>query len=75
MRKMIFQFSKKRQDDIFFSMEYHVYSLLKSSCFEILGDGKYGLFSNQKVYGNMIYIDYWKVLALKFSEMGNTVFF
>ena len=56
-------------------MEYHVYWLLKSSCFEIFGNGKYGLSSSQKVDGNMIIIDYWKVLALNFSEIRNTVFF
>ena len=39
-------------------MEYHVYWLLKSSCFEIFGDGKYGLYSGQKVDGNMMFIDY-----------------
>ena len=84
-------------------MEYHVYWLLKSSCFEIFEDGKYDLFSSQKVNGNMIFItekflfwtfqrweirsfldknvvgkmvfiDYWKVLVLNFSEMGNAAF-
>ena len=29
---------------------------------------------SQKVDGYMIFTDYWKVLALTFSEMGNTVF-
>ena len=53
MRKMIFQLSKKRSDDIFFSLEYHVYWLLKRSCFEIFGDGKRGLFLSQKVDGNI----------------------
>ena len=48
-------------------MEYHAYSLLKGSCFEILGDEKYDLFLSQKVDGNMIFTDYWKVLLLKFS--------
>ena len=75
MRKIIFQLSKKQKDDIFFSMEYHVYWLLKSSCFEIFGGGKYGLFSKQKVDGDMIFIDYWKVLVLYFLEKENTVFF
>ena len=56
-------------------MECHVYWLLKSFSFEIFEDGKYGLFSSQKVDGNMIFIDYWKVLVLNFSDMGNTVFF
>ena len=99
---MIFQFSKKRYD-IFFSMEYYVFWLLKISCFEFFGDGKYGLLFGQKVDGiywllksscfelhedekydlflsqivdgNMIITDYWKIFALNFSEMENTVFF
>ena len=32
------------------------------------------VFLSQKVDGNMIFTDYWKVLVLTFSEMGNTVF-
>ena len=36
-------------------MEYHVYWLLKSSCFELFGDGKYDLFFSQKVDGKMIF--------------------
>ena len=53
----------------------YVYWLLKSSCFNLFGNGKYGLFLSQKVDGNMIFTDYWKVLVLNFSVMGNTVFF
>ena len=30
-------------------MEYHVYWVLKSSCFEIFGDGKYGIFLGKKL--------------------------
>ena len=56
-------------------MECHAYWLLKSSCFKLSGDRKYDLFLSKKVYGNMIFIDYWKVLVLNFSEMRNTVFF
>ena len=56
-------------------MEYHVYGLLKSSYFELFRDEKYGIFLRQKVDGKMIFIDYWKVLVLSFSLMGNTVFF
>ena len=52
-----------------------IYWLLKSSCFELFGDGKYGLFLSQKVRGKMIFTDYWKVLVFNFSVMGNTVFF
>ena len=33
------------------------------------------VFLSQKVGGNMIFTDYWKVLILIFSGMGNTVFF
>ena len=32
-------------------------------------------FLSQKVAGKMIFTDYWKVLILTFSGMGNTVFF
>ena len=53
----------------------YVYWLLKSSCFNLFGNGKYGLFLSQKVDGNMMFTDYWKVLVLNFSLIGNTVFF
>ena len=33
------------------------------------------VFLRQKVDGNMIFTDYWKVLVLIFLEMGNTAFF
>ena len=33
------------------------------------------VFLSEKVYGNMIFTDYWKVLALIFLGMGNVVFF
>ena len=55
--------------------KYDIYWLLKSSCFNLFGNGKYGLFLSQKVDGNMVFTDYWKVLVLNFSVMGNTVFF
>ena len=32
-----------------------IYWLLRSSCFELFGDGKYGLFFSQKVDGKMIF--------------------
>ena len=54
-------------------MEYHVYWLVKF--LKTFGDGKYGLLSSQNVDGNMIFINYWKVLVLNFSQMRNTVFF
>ena len=56
-------------------MEYHVYWLLRSSCFKIFGDGKYCLFSSQNVDANMVFIDYWKILVLNFSQIRNMVFF
>ena len=52
-----------------------IYWLLKSSCFELFEDGKYGLFLSQKVHGKMIFTDYCKVFVFNFSVMGNTVFF
>ena len=52
-----------------------IYWLLKSSCFNLFGNGKYGFFLSQKVDGNMIFTDYWKVLVLNFLVIGNTVFF
>ena len=55
--------------------KYDIYWLLKSSCFNLFGNGKCGLFLSQKVDGNMMFTDYWKVLVLNFSVMGNTVFF
>ena len=33
------------------------------------------VFLSQKVGGNTIFTDYWKILVLIFSGMGNTVFF
>ena len=53
----------------------YIYWLLKSSCFDLFGNGKYGLFLSQKVDGKMIFTDYWKGLVLNFSVMGNTFFF
>ena len=52
-----------------------IYWLLKRSCFELFGDGKYGLFLSQEVDGKMIFTGYWEVVVLNFSVMGNTVFF
>ena len=34
-----------------------IYWLLKSSCFELFGDTKYGLFLSQEVDGKMIFTD------------------
>ena len=56
-------------------MEYQIYWLLKSSCFEIFWDGKYGLFLSRNVDGNMIFTDYWKVLFLHFLRWGILTFF
>ena len=43
-----------------------IYWLLESSCFELSGDRKYGLFLSQIVDGKTIFTDYWKVLLWKF---------
>ena len=48
---------------------------MKSSCFNLFRNGKYGLFLSQKVGEKMISTDYWTGLALNFLVMGNMVFF
>ena len=55
--------------------KYGIYWLLKSSLFNFFGNGKYSLFLRQKIDGKIIFTNYWKVLVLNFSGMGNTVFF
>ena len=52
-----------------------IYWLLKISCFELSGGGKYGLFLSQEVDGKMIFTGYWEVLVLNLSVIGNTIFF
>ena len=41
---VFFWFKTLMLDDIFFSMEYRVFWVRKSSCFELFRDRKYGLF-------------------------------
>ena len=52
-----------------------IYWLQRSSCFNLFGHGKHGIFLSQKGDGKMIFTGYWKLLVLIFSGMGNTVFF
>ena len=54
-------------------MEYHLFQLLNSCCFEIFENGNM-LFLREKVDGNMTFTDYRNVFLLIFSEMGNMVF-
>ena len=49
--------------------------LIKSSFFELFGDGKYVPCLSEKGDGKMIFTDYWKVLILNFLGMGNTLIF
>ena len=44
-----------------------IYWLLESSCFELFGDGKYGLFFSEKIDKKMVFTDYGTVLGLSFS--------
>ena len=48
----------KKNDKMIFSLAWNVMftHMLKSSCFEFFGDGKYGLSLSQKV--DMIFTDY-----------------
>ena len=58
--------------------KYDICRLLKSSCFDLFWsfqEWEIRPFLIQKVAGKMIFTDYWKVLVLTFSRMGNTVVF
>ena len=55
--------------------KYDIYWLRKSSCFDLFGNGKYGLFLSQEVDGKMLFTEYWKVLVLNFLVIENAVFF
>ena len=82
--KVIFQSSKKGRTkqsktknsrfDILFTMEYRLLFATEPS-FWIFWGWKIRSFLSQNFDGNMIFTDIWKVLVLKFSGMGNTVFF
>ena len=56
-------------------MEYQVYWLLKSSCFEFFGDWKYGLFRVKKLMEIWYLLITEKFLFWTFLGMKNTVFF
>ena len=47
--------NKKQQGVIFFSMEYHLFRKLKSSCFEVFGDEGYGIFEPKSWWKYGIY--------------------
>ena len=67
------------ENKVFFELkswwENYIYWLLESSCFELFRGGKYGLFLSQKVDRKMILTDFWEIIVLNFSKMGDTVFF
>ena len=52
-----------------------IYWSLKSSCFGLFRNEKYGLFLRQKVNEKMIFTDYWNVLVLNFSGRKIRSFF
>ena len=64
---------------VFFGPKYwwkdDTYRLLKSSCFELFGDKKYGLFWVKKLIEKIIFTYYGKVFGWNFSVVENTVFF
>ena len=64
---MIFQFSKKQFDDIFCSLEYHVYQLLKRSCFEPSGDESTVFFEPKSWWKDDIY---WLLESSCFELFG-----
>ena len=61
MENMVFFWAKKL-------MERWYLLITESSCFELFGDEKYGLFLSQEVDGKMIFTGYWEVLVLTFRK-------
>ena len=59
---------KKQWDDIFFSMEYHLYWKLKNSRFEFFEDEKYGIFEPKSLWK---YDIYWLLKSSCFDLFGN----
>ena len=53
--RSFFQSKSWWKDDIYWLLRSDIYWLLRSFCFELFGDGKYGLFFSQKVDGKMIF--------------------
>ena len=75
---MVPQPYKKNKKAIRWFFLYHGISCLlinKKFLFWNFWGWKMWYFLSQKVDGKMIFTDYWKVLVLNFSMMGNTVFF
>ena len=63
-------------------MEYHIFWIQESSCFELFWDGKYGLLLIQKVDGRWYFLRHGIPFFLRqkssrfdFSGTGNKVFF
>ena len=54
-------------------MEYHVYRLLKSSCFELFGGGKYGRFWAKTLMERRSLLGLFE-LSMIFKDLGNMVF-
>ena len=73
---LVLTFSRMGNTSFFWGkklMENDIYWSLRSSCFELFGDGKYGLFSAKKL------MERWYLLALFelpmiFQDLGNMVF-
>ena len=53
--------------------KYDIYWLLRSSCFELFGDGKYGLFSAKKLMERWYSRGLFE-LSMIFQDLGNVVF-
>ena len=53
--------------------EDDIYWLLRSSCFELFGDGKYGLFSAKNLMERLYLLGLFE-LSMIFQDFGNMVF-
>ena len=64
-----------KNNEVLFSLAWNIIfsDNLKVLVLKFLGM-KDIVFLSQKVDEKMVFINYWKVLVLTFSEMGNTVF-
>ena len=84
MENMVFVWFKNlMSDDIFFSMEYHVFWIWKKFLFWLFRRWKIRSYFDSKSWRKMVFSSAWITLfseygivtVLNFSEMGNTVFF
>ena len=68
-----FWFKKLIQDYIFFSVEYHVFWIWKSSCFDLFRDRKYVFLWSKKLVESWCFLGTFELFVI-FQDLGNMVF-